>query len=86
MYNALIYSPGSGMALDLSQVKPMVRAYLEPPVTGSTWCLFSTPLVKADTLPSLGSMVLLALKCSSMKTNLPPVKSLLKSERYRRLV
>ena len=69
--------PGSGMDLDWSQVKPMVRAYLVPPTTGSTWCLFSTPLVKADTLPSRGSMVLLALKFSSIKTNLPPVKSLL---------
>lgn len=49
-----------------SQVNPMVRAYLIPEVTGSTWCLFSTPEVNADTLPVLGSIV---LECEEQNRN-----------------
>ena len=43
---------------DSSQVKPMVRAYLVPQVTFSTWCLFSGPDVNADTRPDRGCIVL----------------------------
>ena len=39
------------------QVVQSVQVYLDPPVTGSTMCLFSIPEVNADTLPSLGSTV-----------------------------
>ena len=43
---------------DSSQVNPMVRAYLVPDVTFSTWCLFSGPDVNADTRPDRGCIVL----------------------------
>ena len=71
--------------------------YLVPPETGSTMCLFSGPEVNADTRPSLGSTDRFSFDPSSMNINLskkyestslpmqqahlPPVKSLLYSDR-----